>query len=160
MNKLLLTLVSTMVLSACSAPYTGGTTSMNHLSTQNKWEIKKSKIDSMVTANGSPWIYVGESIGNDRYYVNIESIKPGSTLALRDATKAWWKTVGPNNAYYILDSEFYCSSGSSKIISRLAYSASDEYLYTTNGTLLNSHSDTVVPDTAFSNVYDLVCDLS
>ena len=52
----------------------------------------------MVAANGSPWIYVGESIGNDRYYVNIESIKPGSTIALRDATKAWWKTVGPNNA--------------------------------------------------------------
>ena len=162
MNKLLLTLVSTMVLSACSAPYTAGTTSMSHITTQSQEQIRKNKINSIVAANGSPWIFVGSSVSNDKYYVNVDSINEYSDQAVlqRGSPQAWWKTVASDNSYSTTQSVFYCRSGSFKTITRINYSASDKYLNSIPGILLDRDSTNIIPDTAFSNVHNLVCDLS
>lgn len=163
MNKLLLTLVSTMVLSACSAPYTTSTTPMSHITTQSQEQIRKNKIDSMVAANGSPWIFIGSSVNNDKYYVNVDSINEYAddrAILQRGSPQAWWKTVASDNNYSTTQSVFYCRSGSFKTITRINYSASDKYINSIPGRLLDIGSTNIIPDTAFSKVHKLVCDLS
>lgn len=177
MNKLLLSLISIIGLSSCASttsptpsgplfpPMTPervayGKAQLEQLSTQHK--VAKVRFGH----GGSPWAYVGQTVNNDKYYVNVESIKKshGSEFVMIEGvnlpkttsqtSRAWWKIVSPDNSYTQIQSDFYCLIDAAKHTSIVEYSASNQYI---SSPRVGAYANSIIPNTTFSSVYNLVC---
>lgn len=170
MKKLLLILTSVLFLIGCSTSPTVPAQNNAYQNIINKQLVRENKIAALTTAHGSPWVYIGESVNNERYYLNVETVKTNENvfafdmvrtqgsdqMVLSQTTQAWWKVVSPNNNYRQIQSNFYCSANAAKDTSAVEYSASGQYI---RSPTVTASVNSVIPNTVFSKLYDLVCSL-
>lgn len=165
MNKSLLLLIPILSLVGCSTTPPQKSVYSQILDQQ---QVKKNKIAALTAAHGSPWVYVGKSVTDEKYYLNVETVKKLSTseivmvegsnhIGSSEPTQAWWKIVSTDNSYHQVQSNFYCYINATKEIAAVQYSASDQYISSPKVT--NRYANSVIPNTVFSNIYDLACSL-
>lgn len=176
MKKLLLILVPMIGLSSCAynPPSNPGGSNFPPITAERiaygkaqlEGRTTVNKVGRVIASQGSPWTYVGQTVTDDKYYVNVESIKKhyGSEFVMVEGvnlgkstsqtTKAWWKIVRPNNSYTQIQSDFYCLIDAAKQTSVVEYSASDQYI---SSPRVGIYANSIIPNTTFSNVYNLVC---
>lgn len=166
MNKLLLLLIPILGLIGCSTTPPQKSVYSQILDEQ---QAKRNKVAALTAAHGSPWVYMGQSVTNEKYYLNVETVKKSSIseifrvegsnqASVSDPTQAWWKIVSPNNSYIQIQSNFYCNINAAKETSAVQYSASDQYI--SSPKITTREAKNIIPNTVFSKVYDLACSLS
>ena len=122
----------------------------------------------LVGLYNSPWIYVGTSTTGMDYYLDSTSIKKESgkyeplryengTLDFANSYKrAWWKTVKTNGDYSKIQTKFYCSKDVTIDIASANYDINNNYIGSPN---IKSKLDPVIPDTVFSKIAEIVCNV-
>ena len=118
--------------------------------------------------DNSPWIYVGTSTTGMDYYLDSTSIKKESsnydplryengTLDFANSYKrAWWKTVKTNGDYSKIQTKFYCSKDVTIDIASANYDVNNNYIGSPN---IKNKLDPVIPDTVFSKIAEIVCNV-
>ena len=116
----------------------------------------------------SPWIYVGTSTTGMDYYLDSTSIKKESgkyeplryengTLDFANSYKrAWWKTVKTNGDYSKIQTKFYCSKDVTIDIASANYDINNNYIGSPNR---KNKLEPVIPDTVFSKIAEIVCNV-
>ncbi len=116
----------------------------------------------------SPWIYVGTATTGLDYYLDSTSIKEetsryeplryeNGTLDFANSYKrAWWKTVKTNGDYSKIQTKFYCNKDVTIDIASANYDVNNNYIGSPNRT---NKLDPVVPDTVFSKIAEIVCNV-
>lgn len=168
MNKSLLLLIPVLGLGGCSTTSAVTPRVTAYPTILEQQQAKENKIAALVKAHGSPWVYIGQATTNDKYYLNVETVKKmytselvliegSNNVGMSEPTQAWWKVVSPDNTYQQIQSSFYCYRNAAKNVSIVQYSATNQYISSPAVTSL--YANNVIPNTVFSNLYDLVCSL-
>lgn len=115
-----------------------------------------------------PWIYVGTSTNGLDYYLNAPSIKEETAeyefLTYRSKyigkaksyKKAWWKTVKTDGDYSQIQTKFYCDRDFAINIASANYDINHNYIGRSH---LRKELQPVIPETVFSKIAEIVCNV-
>jgi hypothetical protein len=152
-------------LSACA---TNNKVAERQLLIAAEQDVRDAQIALLEASNDSPWIFVGHSVNDFDYYININTIKKynqyeslryenGNVDSAEIHTKAWWRVVKTDGDYDQLQTKFYCSKNAAINISGVMYSKDSIY----KGDLrTNNFVESVIPDTVYADILKMACELS